>query len=279
MMEILSEQQIVKRLEKRQPFTARAESGGFEVRVKRYLPMVVTAIHDGHEVCEELASRMKVTGNQRRFEEDPHTGAIAQAFDISIRVRDSRYCCDLNRTPERCIYEEAWGRQVWKTPLEELEREHLLERHAAYYRMLDGLLKVLTEDFGTAVFYDLHSYNYRRLNGEPPLFNVGSHFIDRQPFGAVVDHFVGELDTINLPGCDNRAAIDEVFEGKGYQAEFVHRHHPDVLCVPLEIKKVFMNEVSLKLKKTIFVPLREQLIGAIMSNYNYFREITGQGNG
>ena len=110
MMEILSELQIVERLENRQPFTARAENGSFEICVTRYLPMVVTAIHDGHEVTAGLAAQMKVTDEQRRFEEDPYTGAVAEAFDISIRGLDSRYCCDLNRSPERCIYEEAWGR-------------------------------------------------------------------------------------------------------------------------------------------------------------------------
>ncbi len=279
MMEILSELQIVERLENRQPFTARAENGGFEICVTRYLPMVVTAIHDGYEVTTGLAEQMKVTDEQRRFEEDPYTASVADAFDISIRGRDSRYCCDLNRSPERCIYEEAWGRQVWKTPLQDFEKERLLERHAAYYRVLDGLLTVLTEDFGSAVLYDLHSYNYIRLNGEPPLFNVGSHFMNLQRFGAVVDHLVGKLAAIELPGCDNRAAMDEVFEGTGYQAEFVHRHHPDVLCVPLEIKKVFMDEASLKLRKTIFTPLREQLIGAVMSNYNCFRALIGENTG
>jgi hypothetical protein len=95
----------------------------------------------------------------------------------------------------------------------------------------------------------------------------------------VVDHLVGKLAAIEVPGCDNRAVMDEVFEGKGYQAEFVHRHHPEVLCVPLEIKKVFMDQASLKLRTTIFTPLREQLVGAVMSNYNCFRALTSKDTG
>ena len=270
-MKILNEQQMLERLQNRQPFSARAAHGGFELQVKRYLPMVVTAIHDGHSVNTELAAKMEVTAEQRRFEEDPYTGVIGEAFDISIKVLDSRYCCDLNRPPQRCIYEEAWGRQVWKDKLGKHDKQILLERHASYYRLLDGLLTVLVEDFGRAVLYDLHSYNYRRLEGRPPLFNLGTHFIDLHRFGDVVEHLVAELAAVELPGCTNRAVVDEVFEGRGYQAEYIHNHHPDVLCLPVEIKKVFMDEMSLGLDENIFTPLREQMTQAMNRNFDYFK--------
>ena len=273
-MEILSEQQILDRLDRRQPFSARIENGSFELRVERYVPQIVTAIHDGHRVSDALAAKMKVTDRQRLFEEDPHTGSIAEAFDISVKVIDSRYCGDLNRRPELCIYEEAWGHQVWKTPLQAHERQGLHEHHQAYYRVMGGLLKVLIEAFGCIVLYDLHSYNYQRLNGTPPLFNIGTHYIDMERFGAVVAHLVGELAAIELPGCFNRAVADEVFEGKGYQAEFVHHHHPDVLCMPLEIKKVFMEEQSLALKEPLFSSLREQMTGALRRNFEFFQTRT-----
>ena len=90
-----------------------------------------------------------------------------------------------------------------------------------------------------------------------------------------VHHAVGELAAIELPGCDNRAAMDEVFEGTGYQAEFVHRHHSDVLCVPLEIKKVFMDEASLELKEEVFNVLRQALINALERNYKFFNALNG----
>lgn len=274
-MEILSEQQILELIRHRQPFSARVESGGYELRIERYQPMVVTAIHDGHRVLTEFADKMRINDDQRRFEEDPYTGDIAQNFSICMRVLDSRYCCDLNRDPQSCIYDEAWGRQVWKAPLEAPEKQRLLEHHASYYRILDELLSVLTESFGSSVLYDLHSYNYRRLNGEPPLFNIGTHFIDLKRFGSVIDHLVAELGSIELADCTNRAVVDEVFAGKGYQAEFVHRRHPDVLCVPLEIKKVFMDEASLELKEEVFNVLRQALSNALERNHKFFNALNG----
>ena len=273
-MEILNEKQIFERLDRRQPFAARFENGGFEIRVARYLPLVVTAIHDGHRVSEALAAQMKVTDEQRLFEEDPHTGAIAEAFDISAKVIDSRYCGDLNRRPEQCIYEEAWGHQVWKTPLDERERKSLQERHAAYYRVLNRLLQVLSQEFGGTLLYDLHSYNYQRLEGSPPLFNIGTHYVNLQRFGPVVDHLLGELAAIKLPGCATRAVADEVFEGRGYQAEFVHQHHPEVLCVPLEIKKEFMDERNLALQEPLYTLLREQMIDALQRTFAFFQMIS-----
>ena len=111
---------------------------------------MVTAIHDGHRVDEYFAAKMEVSDAARQYEEDPHTGTIAAGFDIFLRALDSRYCCDLNRKPEACIYKDAWGKRVWKEALGGADRKRLLDRHALYYRVLDALLAALTEKFGPA---------------------------------------------------------------------------------------------------------------------------------
>lgn len=271
-MEILTEQQISDRLRDGKPVSAQLEGGGFQIHVDRYVPMVATAIHDGHRVDIELADRMLVSSDQRQFEEDPYTGAIAAGFDIWIKALDSRYCYDLNRQPEHCIYEEAWGRQVWKKPLNESEKEVLRDRHGSYYRVLNELLGTLVSRFGGTVLYDLHSYNYSRLNGQPPLFNIGTHFIDLQKYRQIVDDLVSGLEAIDLVERQNRVAVNEVFRGRGYQAEFINRYHKEVLCVPLEIKKIFMDEISFELNETTFKKLRSGMIEALVKNGAYFRD-------
>ena len=64
-------------------------------------------------------------------------------------------------------------------------------------------------------------------------------------------------------GCEVRTAFDEVFQGRGYQAEYIHSSHPESLCVPLEIKKEFMDEQSFGLKQpltdALFLNVREAL--------------------
>lgn len=274
-MEKLTLQQMITAIRDRQPFSAMIDSGAFELCIRRLVPFVGTAIHDGHRVDEALALKMEVSEQQRQFEEDPFTGAIVEDMDISLTVFDSRYCYDLNRRPEACIYDEAWGRKVWLAPVLDVEREDLLARHAVYYRVLDELLGVLADMFGAAVLYDLHSYNFTRIDGSPPLFNIGTWFIDSGRFGEVVDHLRVELERIELPECEVRVALDEVFAGKGYQAEYIHRHYPEIVCIPLEVKKVFMDELSFALDENLFESLRIGVIGAIESNQRFFRQSMG----
>jgi len=274
-MEILTEKQIVARIREGAPFTAATGGGGLRLCIRAYGPVMATAIHDGHRVAAPLAGRMQVTEADRLFEEDPHTGTLAEAMDISLRVVDSRYCCDLNRSEQRCLYDEAWGKQVWREPPGETDRQLLLSGHRRYYRILDALLGELVERFGAALLYDLHSYNYGRIDGSPPLFNIGTHYIDMQRFGPVVAHLMASLQAVAVPGIDNRAACDEVFQGRGYQAEFVHTSHPDVLCVPLELKKVYTDEAGAVVRDDVYGPLFAGTGRALKETGAFFAETLG----
>lgn len=270
LVEKLTEDQIVACIRSGKCFAATIDSGSFQIRINRYVPMVVTAIHDGHRVIDPFAKKMKVSDAERQFEEDPHTGAIAETMDISIKVLDSRYFCDLNRSEELCSYEEEWGKEVWNEPLDADEKQRMLQSHRTYYRILDVLLTKLVKHFGAAVLYDMHSYNYSRIGGSPPLFNIGTRYIDMQRFGPVIEHLVGELQAIELPETENRTVLDEVFVGNGYQSEFTHYRHPDVLCIPLELKKVFMDEQRFTIKDDIYVPLFAGTEQALKANGSLF---------
>jgi len=280
-MEILTERQILEKIREGCIFSAQIDSGAFKLSIKEYVPAVITAIHDGHRVIEYFAAKMKVTEDERQFEEDPYTGTVADGFDISLKVLDSRYCYDLNRKPELCIYEDAWGKEVWKEALNNSDIGRLLACHGTYYRVLDELLTMLTDKFEDVILYDLHSYNYSRLEGNPPLFNIGTHFIDLSKYDRVIKHLTEELRKIELPGFENRAAIDEVFKGKGYQAEFINQNYSDVLCIPLEIKKAFMDEqgFALTLKKDSFKPLFSGMIEALSRNGEVFKKMIGNKKG
>ena len=278
-MEQLSIQQLIDNIRARRPFAAEIDSGAFQVRIRRFVPAIATAVHDGHRVGDELAANMEVTEDQRRFEEDPYTGAIADEFDISLRAVDSRYCYDLNRRPELSIYDWAWGHNVWLEPLADDRRQPLLARHAAYYRVVDELCTVLVDMFGSAVLYDIHSYNYSRRGENPPLFNIGTWFVDNPLFGPVIEHLAAELERIELPGTDVRVAFNEVFDGRGYQAEHVRLNHPHMLCIPLEVKKIFMDEKSFELYGDVFTALRMGMVGAIERNMAFFQESVHVGTG
>jgi hypothetical protein len=269
-MESLSEEQIIDRINRGIAFSACIDSGAFSLSVERYQPLVVTAIHDGNRVAPQYREKMRLGESKRRFEEDPYTGDIAVHFPISVRVHDSRYSYDLNRSLESSIYEQAWGEQVWRVPPSQAEQDQLRSSHAAYYRVLQALLDTLQKRFKRFVLYDLHSYNYSRIGGSPPLFNIGTHFIDRSEFEPVIAHLLAGLRQIRLPDLETRAVCDEVFLGQGYQAAFVSANYPRSLCLPLELKKVFMDEQHCTLKEEIFEILKPALVKVLQNNSTFF---------
>ncbi|MEE4313280.1 MAG: N-formylglutamate amidohydrolase [Desulfofustis sp.] len=258
-MDVLTEAEIIKRIAAGKRFRATVAGGAYSVAIARYVPALVTAIHDGHDIPAELAGDLLVSEEQRRFEEDPFTGAIADSFAISLTVHHSRYFYDINRRPEQCIYQEAWGQIVRKRLPPERQKRQILDLHRSYYRVLDAVIGALEQRFSGYVVYDLHSYNYSRLPGDPPLFNVGTHFVDRDRFRPLLDLLLDGLSAIEVPEVVNRTAVDEVFAGKGYQAEYLSNNHPGGLCLPIEIKKVFMDEATGSVHDDRFRLLREGL--------------------
>ncbi len=275
-MEILSEQSIVDAIERGELFDALLDTGAFTIKLKNYVPALFTAVHDGNVVDTAVADRMLVSSDERRFEEDPFTGDIIDGFAISLRMHHSRYYYDVNRPSRSCIYEEAWGKQVWKQPLSAEQQQAIRLHHHSYYRVLDALLGKLEKKFGHCVVYDLHSYNYARISDNPPLFNIGTHYIDRERYEAVLQHLAEQLNTINLPGYETRAAFDAVFGGRGYQAEFIHFEHRASLCIPLEVKKIFMTKNALALDSSVSAALFPGVREVLAHNARYFSEtVTG----
>src|SRR5690606_42033941 len=60
-------------------------------------PVIATAVHDGHRMRPALVPYLAVDEEERRRDEDPMTGVLAEVGDVRIRVRASRFEVDLNR--------------------------------------------------------------------------------------------------------------------------------------------------------------------------------------
>lgn len=269
-MQLLSEREIITRIEHGEVFSAQIDSHAFEIKIERYVPFIGTAIHHGHRVCCSMTDHMLITGAERQFEEDPYTGEFIDALPITIKVHDSRYYYDLNRNPADCIYDVAWGKKIWKRTLETTVIEKIKNLHSCYYRIVHSLVGQLEQRFSSAMIYDLHSYNYSRIEDKPPLFNIGTHFIDKPRYASLLGHLQNGLKTIRLSGVENRSVCDEVFRGGGYQAAFIKENHPNSLCIPLEIKKIFMDEQGFERDDVIFSELKCQLDQVLEENGTRF---------
>jgi hypothetical protein len=216
-------------------------------------PIVAMAIHDGHEVRDEVGSLLALSDAERLREEDPFTGAWASAFGTHVVVWRSRFEVDLNRPRRSAVYrrpEDAWGLDVWQyEPPDELIARSL-GQYDAFYRAMRRLMASMAKQFGRFVVLDLHSYNHRRTGpdgpwadeAENPQVNVGTGSLDRGRWSPVVDRFIGDMRSRAFPGGELDVRENVKFRG-GQLSRWVHQRFPEsACCLAVEFKKFFMDE-------------------------------------
>ncbi|WP_370980001.1 N-formylglutamate amidohydrolase [Agaribacterium sp. ZY112] len=239
----LSEEQICEKIKQRHSFAATIDSGAFSIKIDRYEPMFAAAIHNGSKLRQELEQNCLLSEQERYFEEDPHTGTFISEQAITLIAHDSRYEYDLNRGPETCVYESAWGKEVWKTPLTEPQKQASLNKHSQFFRIVSALVTALLEDFGHCIVYDTHSYNWRRFEEQrTPVFNLGTTTITDSKWRPVITHWLKQLNNIEVENLDIDAKENDVFFGKGNLAAHCHNNFDNVAVLATEFKKVFMDE-------------------------------------
>lgn len=271
-MKRLEIEEILKLIESEKQFEAIASDGSFSIKVNRYLPYCCTAIHDGSNLRSELKSKIEHDEYSRWFEEDPFTGDFIASMPITLVGNDSRFEYDLNRSPQECVLETAWGKNVWKKKLTPKDQQKSLEKHANYYRVTHALISKLEELFGGCIVYDMHSYNYQRWDRKVPLFNLGVENIEMNRYGSVVEHWRAELETIQLENIENVSAVNDVFFGRGYNLKFITENFKNTLVLATEIKKVYCNELTGDDYPNIIKDLQQQLKTRILNNANFFSQ-------
>ncbi len=262
-MQTFSEQEVISLLQAGECFEGVLADNSLYIKVAEYMPYIATAIHNGCNLRYSLREYCLLTDDERFYEEDPLTGDFISSLPITLVAMDSRYEYDLNRHPEQCIYQEAWGKQVWSGHLPENETAISLRKHFNYYSVLKALCETLELKFGFSVIYDLHSYNYQRIASETPVFNLGTRLVNKRKWKKQLVDFSGLLAKVELPNIETTVAENQVFSGLGYQAEFVRTQLQYTLCIPLEIKKVYLNEISQEVYPLVVDRLKAGLKAAI----------------
>jgi len=217
-------------------------------------PIVATAIHDGHDLRPEAAELIALPDSERLREEDPFTGQSVLDIPTHVVAHRSRFEFDLNRPPESAVYrtpDESWGLKVWKRELEESFVERSLAMHSDYYRMLGQLLDGVASRHQRFVLVDVHSYNHRRdgPDSDPtpqekaPDINIGTFSMPRDHWAFLIDPLTDALREFEFNGRKLDVRENVAFEGRGYQARFVHERYPQHGCaIAFEFKKFYMDE-------------------------------------
>ena len=233
-------------------------------------PLLLTAIHDGPRVREELRDRFALTETERLYEEDPHTATWARLREPHLIGLHSRFEVDLNRSRNSAVYlepEDAWGLTVWQDrPTDQMIQRSLAAYDEFYDRVRDFLQRAI-DRYGSVVVYDIHSYNHRREedNREPadpknnPVVNVGTGNMNREKWAPVVDAFMDSMRAHSVDGKPLDVRENVKFPG-GHFNHWIHDEFPDVSCVlSIEFKKVFMDEHTNEVHQPILGQLQHAL--------------------
>lgn len=239
--------------------------------------VIAVAAHHGHGLRDEIAAALALDEPARLREEDPRTGEWAALAPTRLVGGRSRFEVDLNRPRDTAVYvenaDETWCRDLWRSPLEPAAVARSLAAYDAFYDVLGGVLDRAERAFGSFVVYDLHTYNHRRSGpaGDPadpaghPDVNVGTGSMDRDRWGPVVDRFMADLRSFELPYGDGHLDVREnvCFRGR-HVAAFVHERHPDTGCaLAIEVKKFFMDEHTGLFDERLFAAVGEALAATV----------------
>ena len=261
----LSETEIIERIQTGQTFECEIDDGSFTLKVDSYTPAICMAVHAGHRFRSELIAKCALDEEERLYEEDPHTCQMIQAMPITLVANDSRYEYDLNRPLATCIYNKAMGKTVWRKKLTPRERKTSTEKHQSFYRVVDTLTATVERRFGAALIFDIHSYNYLgREEIVTPTFNIGTEQLDRERWKDIIELTLNRLGEITLPNLPVVADENLVFFGRGYLASHINAHLQNTLVLPLEIKKIFMDELSGEIYPLVMQELVHQFKDSIV---------------
>lgn len=220
------------------------------------IPIIATAIHNGHKIRRELEKLFAIDEHERLREEDPYTAIWTTVVPNRTIVLTSRFEVDLNRPREHAVYlkpEEAWGLEVWEKKPSKAMIERSLAEYDAFYDDVFQLFSHIQKRFGYFVVFDLHTYNYRREGPEGgeadprfnPDVNLGTGTIeDHKHWEPLIDRFRYDIQQFDFLGRTLDIRENIKFKG-GYFALWVHQTFGKNACVlSVEFKKFFMDEWS-----------------------------------
>ena len=242
-MHRLAVQNIISLIEQGETFEAVSEDYSFTLKIEGYVPYVCAAVHDGHQFRQELWENCLHTEYERWYEEDPCTKQMIHSHPIVIAGLDSRFEYDLNRAPDTAVFDTAWGKQLWKQPLPENQKQKSLGKHATFYSVVEALIKKLETLHPKVIVFDMHSYNWQRWDREVPVWNLGTKNIDNKRFGDIVTDWEKKLGQIQLPnGLVTTTGINDTFQGNGYFLKFITQNFGNTLVLATEISKIYCEE-------------------------------------
>ncbi len=237
------------------------------------------ALHDGHQIDNELLPYLLLSEKQRLREEDPYTALIAELPVNQFVVGTSRFQLDINRSIDQSVYlrpEQAWGLEVWRANFPTTLLEQLYKKHQYIYQIIAQHIQSTIQKYGFFVVLDIHSYNARRdapsvIVDEVanPQINLGT-FYNNPKWRELTDCFVNAVKEQTLYGAPIDIRENIRFKG-GYLTQFLNQQFGDKGCVfSLEFRKDFMDEWTGEPNVKRIAACKQLLINTVQTLKEYF---------
>jgi N-formylglutamate amidohydrolase len=216
-------------------------------------PLVISAIHAGHELRPELHACSALDAATRLREEDPYTDRLTLLSPNRIVVHTSRFEVDLNRPLGKAVYLEprdAWGLTVWRKRPSDALLHACRAKWKRFYREAAAFFDELRARYPFFVVLDVHSYCHRREGPSAafdnprhnPDVNIGTSNIDRDRWGPLVDGVIDDLSSYRMPHGRLDVRENVKFTGGHFSRWINDRYAGSACAIAVELKKIFMDE-------------------------------------
>lgn len=214
-------------------------------------PIFALAIHDGHQLADQLTPIMNLSESERLREEDPFTGMLTDIDTNRLVVKTSRFQVDLNRSIQDAVYlrpDQAWGLQVWKEAPTKIMLTELQRSYHYIQKILSLIIENSIQKYGYFIIYDIHSYNAKRQGPDEivdteanPQINIGT-LNNKGIWRPLIDSFVKYIKDHRIQDQPIDIRENVKFSG-GYLSKWITSKYGQKGCVlSIEFRKDFMNE-------------------------------------
>lgn len=270
--ESLSINDIIKKIKNYETFEAVPIDKSFHLKIRSYLPFICAAIHAGNNFRGNLLDKIIHNEYERWYEEDPHTDTFISSMPLTIIGKDSRFEYDLNRNLNDCVYEDAWGKPVWRKTLPKAIIKESHQKHKNFYKVIDALVKAIEEKFGGCIVYDMHSYNHIRHKKNVPVFNIGTQNVNSIKYQKSIEFWFNKLKSIPIRSIESTTEINGPFQGNGHFLMHITNTFENTLVLATEIKKIYCNELEWDDYPLVINDLEEGFKKTIIETSQYFAE-------
>ncbi|WP_158224597.1 flavohemoglobin expression-modulating QEGLA motif protein [Agaribacterium haliotis] len=268
-MQKLSEQKIIELIHAGQCFECESSDSGFSLKIESWAPSLCTALNSGHKLRGKLHPLCAASEELRLKSEAPYSDQLIQAMPITLIAQDSHLEYDLSRPLSNCIHNEINGKKLWHKRLPPKERGISVDKHRAFYRILDILISELERRFGALVIFDINAYPNDSGTANDASFKLLSEHINSERWPKAVDLCLQYLSRIELPNLPVNVAEQHV-QASNYLSLHVSSRYENTLVLPLAIKKVFIDELSGEPYPLVMQALKQQMKDALVELSTWF---------